>query len=98
MSRVVDIDRLSIGLHGVSAQIAEAAVVGLDAELGRRLGDLVGRALATGDLGVVHIGPITGAAVLDAGALRGLIAERLVWAITTDAPPPPTAVPNAEED
>lgn len=83
MNVSVDIDRLSLALHGVSAQLAEAAIAGLAPELRRRLGNLTERALVTGDLGVVHVGPILGEATLDAATLRGLIAERLVMALTT---------------
>jgi hypothetical protein len=85
MSATVDIDRLSLALHGVSADVAEAAVSGLAPELRRRLGNLNERALVTGDLGVVHVGPILGEATLDVTALRDLIAERLVIALTTPA-------------
>ncbi len=82
MSLVIDIERLSIALHGISAGVAEAAVNGLDEELRRRLGALAGRALVSGDLGIVRLGAITGSAVLDAAALRGLIADRLVLALS----------------
>ena len=45
-------------MSSLSAQMAEAAVGGLEAELRRRLGSLSSRALVSGDLGVVHIGPV----------------------------------------
>lgn len=83
MSHVIDIDRLSIALHGISAGVAEAAVSGLDEELRRRLGALTGRSLMSGDLGIVHVGVITGSAVLDVASLRGLIADRLVFALSS---------------
>jgi hypothetical protein len=99
MSLTLDIDRLSLALHGVSAQIAEAAIAGLEPELRRRLGNLTERALVSGDLGVVRIGPIASSATLDVAALRGLIAERLVLALTTSgsAEPEPPADAQAEE-
>lgn len=86
MSLTIDIDRLSVRLHGVSAGVAEAAVVGLDEEVRRRLGNLAGRSLVSGDLGVVRVGAIAGAGTLDAAALRGLIAERLVFALSNPTP------------
>jgi hypothetical protein len=75
----------------VSALQAQAAITGLESELRRRLGNLTERALLTGDLGVVNIGPIhvdprLGTSTLDAAQLRSLIAERLVLALTTAAP------------
>jgi len=82
----IDIERLSIALHGVSAQVAEAALTGLDAELRRRLGNITPRALITGDLGVVRIGAISGPATLDPAMLRSLIADRLVFALSAREP------------
>lgn len=93
MSITIDIDRLSIALHGVSAGVAEAAATGLDEELRRRLGNLAGRSLVSGDLGVVRIDAIAATGVLDAAALRGLIAERLVFALSS-----PTPSANEEEE
>jgi hypothetical protein len=79
----IDIERLSISLHGVSRGVAEAAIAGLDQELRRRLGNLTQRSLVSGDVGVLRIGPIMGPATLDPAALRGLIAERLVLALSS---------------
>jgi hypothetical protein len=81
MTISIDIDRLSISLYGVSAGVAEAAVAGLDDELRRRLGNLVPRALVNGDLGVLRLETIAGAASSDPAALRNLIADRLVTAL-----------------
>ncbi len=82
MSARIGIDRLSIALHGVSREVAEAAVAGLDVELGRRLGGMTKRALNSGDLGVISIGPIAAPGTLDPGTLRALIAERLIFALS----------------
>jgi hypothetical protein len=82
MSARIGIDRLSIALHGISREVAEAAVAGLDGELRRRLGGMIGRALNSGDLGVISIGPIAAPGTLDPGALRALIAERLIFALS----------------
>lgn len=95
MSRLIDIDRISIALHGISATVAEAAVEELDEELRRRLGHLVERALISGDLGMVHVTAVSGEAPLDAASLRGLIAERLVFALST--PVATTEAPEREE-
>ena len=78
----VEIDRIRVALHGVSAELVEAAVAGLEAEIGRRLGSLgsVSR-LEARDLGELSVGPLHSDSVLDAGALRGVIAERLAEAI-----------------
>ncbi|HKQ31537.1 MAG TPA: hypothetical protein VJS66_09645 [Burkholderiales bacterium] len=83
----IDIERLSIALHGVSRGVAEAAIEGLDQELKRRLGNLVGRSFVSGDLGVLRIGPVAGPASLDPAALRALIAERLVFALSQPQAP-----------
>jgi len=77
----IDISRIRIALHGVSAQVAEAAVAGLGAELKRRLGVLPSGDLAAFDVGDLAIGPIRHESVLDASALRGLIADRLAGLI-----------------
>jgi hypothetical protein len=82
MSFTIDIERLSIALTGVSRGIAEQAVAGLDAELRRRLGNTTQRALVSGDLGVMRIGPIAGPATNDPSVLRDLIADRLILALS----------------
>lgn len=78
---VFDIERVTLTLHGVSQQIAEAAVADLDQALRRRLGAFQARDLALQDFSVLAIGPIESGATLDAAALRGLIAERLAQAL-----------------
>ena len=79
----VDIGRLNITLHGVSADIAEAAVAGLEAALTRRLVAL--RLNRTLDVPALRIDPLDFPPQADAAVLRELIAERLVEAIN-DAP------------
>jgi hypothetical protein len=78
----LEIDRIRIALHGVSAEVVEAAVIGLEAELGRRLGSpgSVSR-LQPLEIGELSLGPLHSDTVLDAGALRGVIADRLANAI-----------------
>ena len=78
----IRIDRIHLALHGVSAQIVEAAINGLEGEIGRRL-TAAGSAIRRHpvDIGELSIGPVHGGATLEAGALRSLIAEQLVQAI-----------------
>lgn len=79
MSRMVDIERLSITLHGVSADLAQGAVHGLEAAVQRRIGGL--RIDRAGNVSEIHVGPFDLPRGADATALRSLIAERLVEAI-----------------
>ena len=73
----IEIDRLEIVLHGVSAVVAEEAVAGLEGELRRRLGSLRG-AVAAHAVPQVRIGPLDLPRAPDAAALRELVAERLL--------------------
>lgn len=77
----IDINRINIALHGVSALVAEAAVAGLEGELKRRLGVTSVGNMAAFDIGELSIGPVHSDMVLDAAALRGIIAERLAEVI-----------------
>jgi hypothetical protein len=76
----LDIGRVAISLHGVSREIAEDALSGLEGELARRIGAIGPRPdrYAPGDLGEIALGPLTASANIDAAALRALIAEALV--------------------
>jgi hypothetical protein len=78
-SVMVEIGRLNIALHGVSAEIAEAAVGGLEAALRRRVDALrIARSHAVPAMRVDALDLPPGT---DAAALRDLLAERLVQAI-----------------
>jgi len=80
-STVIEIERLAVSLHGISSQVVEAAAGGLEAEITRRLGRLTlgdTRWLNPGD---VAMSPVHNRTVLDASALRGIIADRLTDAI-----------------
>ena len=77
----IEIDRIQIALYGVCSQLAEAAAADLDAELKRRLGVFPRGDMAAFDTGEVAIGSVDGQAVLDAAALRGIIADRIVQVI-----------------
>jgi len=77
----IKIGRLNIALHGVSAQVVEAAVVGLEEEMRRRMGALALGDVAAFDVGELSIGPVRRTGVLDAASLRGIIAERMIEAV-----------------
>lgn len=77
----LNIGRIQVSLHGISAQVAEQAVTGLNDELRHRLGMLQVHGMAGIDMGELSLSPVHSAAILDASALRGLIAERLADAI-----------------
>ena len=75
----IEIGRLNIALHGVTAGVAEAAVGGLEGALRRRLGSLrIGRPL---DLPSLTIDAVDLPPDADAAALRELLAERLARAL-----------------
>ena len=83
MTISASIERIDIDLHGLSADLVQAAADGLDGELRRRLGDLPlggrrGAGLAVAELA---LGPLAVPAGVDAAALRGLLAERICLAL-----------------
>lgn len=86
MAMHIDIARLNLSLHGISAEVVEAAMQGLDAELGRRLGvRRLGQGLSSKtarvDLPELALSPIHLNTALNVAGLRGLIADRLLDAI-----------------
>jgi hypothetical protein len=91
MTRVsVELERVTIALHGISAIVAEEAMVGLEAELRRRLGTLPLGDLAAFDAAELALPPLHARGRLDAPTLRGLIAERIVQALLSRRPAPDT--------
>jgi hypothetical protein len=76
---MVEIGRLDIALHGVSADIAEAAVSGLESALRRRLDAL--HLYRTRDVPALRIDALDLPPQTDAAALRDLLAERLIEAL-----------------
>jgi len=84
----IEIDRLEIALDGVSAQVAEHAVAGLEGELRRRLASLPLGAAATA-VPQLAVGPLDLPPNADAAALRALIAERLLGALVRGQPEDP---------
>jgi hypothetical protein len=81
----VEIGRLSIALHGVAAEIAEAAVAGLDSALRRRLGSL--RARRSFTVPELRVDAADLPSEADAAALRDLIVDRLVEVLGDRAAP-----------
>jgi Mrp family chromosome partitioning ATPase len=77
----LNIGRIQIALHGIPAPVAEQAVTGLDDELRHRFTMLQIDGMAGIDLGELSLSPVHSSTVLDANALRGLIADRLNDAI-----------------
>ncbi len=77
----ININRVTVALHGVSAQVVESAVKGLEEELHRRLGSLPPGISTDIDIGELSLGPVRNTSVLDGAALRGIIAEQLAGAV-----------------
>jgi hypothetical protein len=91
----IDIDRLRISLHGVSAQMIDEAMLGIDKELSLRLQKQgLGRGPAQRAFAVsideMALSPIHSDATLNVAGLRGLIADRLCEAIQTESESMPT--------
>ena len=78
---IIDIERVAISLHGVSSQVVEEAVTGLEAEVTRRLGSFAMRRMSPLHLGDMALSPLSTETVLDASALRAIIADRMTEAI-----------------
>ena len=82
MSRYrINIERINVSMHGVSATIVEQATQNFEAELRRQLGAV---RLSQGndvDLESLDLGPINIESTTDGETLRGLIAERLSAAL-----------------
>jgi hypothetical protein len=75
----IDVDRLQVALHGVSAAVAEDFSTRIGRALERRLGGLpAGAVTAALDLGLLDLGRIDLKDTPDAGALAGIVADRLV--------------------
>ena len=86
---VIDIERLSVAIHGVSAPVVEEAMAGLEAELRRRLGNLRG-SFQVHAVPELRVGPLDLPHRVEPAALRHLVAERLLEALLrTQASPVP---------
>jgi hypothetical protein len=89
----IEIDRLELVLHGVSAPLAADAAAGLESVLRRRLGRARGSVTAT-SVPQLRIGPLDLPPAADEAALRELVAERLLDALLAR----PGAAAAGEED
>jgi len=78
MSRYrINIERLNVSLHGVSATVAEEASQNLEAELKRQLGAMRISHRGATEPGFFDMGPLQVDPNIDSATLRSLIAERL---------------------
>ena len=77
----IEIDRLTVSVHGVSSLIVEEAVAGLEDELRRRLDSLPVTDMASFDMASLAIGPVPVVTGTDAASLRSLIVERLLHTV-----------------
>lgn len=77
----IDIQRLQLSLHGISAQVVEQAMSGLEDELQRRLGARSWTGLHSLAINTLNLPAVKSDVVLDAAGLRGLIADRLTEAL-----------------
>lgn len=82
----IDIQRLHINLHGLSAQVVEQAMSGLEDELYRRLAGCSLGELAGLNLAELALPAISSEQTLDSAALRDLIAEGLANALLSAMP------------
>ena len=79
----IDVDRLQIALHGVSAGVAEDFSTRVGRPLEQRLSGLPADAVTADlDLGLLELGRIDLKDTPDAGALAGIVADRLVEVLT----------------
>lgn len=78
----IEIDRLQVALYGVSATVAEDFPERIGRALEQRLNGLpAGAATSALDLGLLDLGRIDLKDTPDAGALAGIVADRLVEAL-----------------
>lgn len=75
----IDVDRLQVALHGVSASVAEDFSTRIGRALQQRLSGLPADAVTAAlDLRQLELGRIDLKDTPDAGALAGIVADRLV--------------------
>lgn len=86
----LQVDRLNLALHGVAAEVTGNLSRELERALADRLGRPGGEPLARGDfflrelsLPALHI-----SSALDAAALAGMVADRLIEELTLHSPSP----------
>lgn len=76
--RRLQLERVRINLHGVSAELAQAAISGLESELRRRLGATVTAELQHGEQVDLRLDAVDAPPGTSAAALRRVIAQRLI--------------------
>ncbi len=82
MSRYrINIERVNVSMHGVSAAIVEQTTRNIEKELRRQLGQLRISAGNKADIGSLDLGSLNIESGTDGDALRSLIAERLSAAL-----------------
>ena len=82
MSRFqINIERINVSLHGVSAAVVEQASQNLEAELKRQLGTIRVSQRGSADPGFLNLGPIHIEPATDGAILRSLIVKRLSAAL-----------------
>jgi len=75
----IEVDRLQVGLYGISAAVAEDFSTRISRALEQRLNGLPADAVTAAlDLGLLDLGRIDLKDTPDAGALAGIVADRLV--------------------
>ncbi len=94
----VTIDRLALTLHGVSAEIAQSALVGLDEMLAQRLNVRALDATRWRETGTLRVPAMHISSAVDAATLRGMIADGLCALLQTSATPPTAATPTTEAE
>jgi hypothetical protein len=82
----VQLDRLGIDVQGLSPQLVETAMTGLEGALRSRLGRLRTGRFSDVEVSDLALAPATIDAPTNAEALRSLIVERLVEAMTNEQP------------
>ena len=78
----LDINRINIALHNMSADVAEQAIEGLATDLGLRLQMMRIHDLSSMDVGELSVGPIKQEAPFDAASLRALLVDNIIQQIT----------------
>ena len=83
MNVAIDIDRVAVVIDGLTVDDAEKALVGVDSEIARRLTLISLESVSSIDAGDLTISHEHDAGNLDAGAFRGIVADKIVDALTS---------------
>jgi hypothetical protein len=77
----LQINRLEISLHGISAQLVEQAVGGLEETLRRRLQGMTLGARHGLDMAQLTLAPLQVGSDIDVAGLRALLVEQIEYAV-----------------